>query len=157
MTSRALVVGSTQDYINRQAQTGKVREEVATMPVRSIGADEWERLVEGAEVPVLVEFVTSTCPVCAKMAPAVERLAEELGDRGRVYQMNVELNQTVAMRYGVQGVPTFIVFCKGNVVSSLVGEVYPKLLERMVTEAGEFGSQCAAKATRVVYEMTGYL
>jgi hypothetical protein len=60
------------------------------------------------------------------------------------------------MRYGVQGVPTFMAFCKGNSVSSQVGEVYPTLLERMVTEAGEFGGQCAAKATKVAFEMTGY-
>jgi thioredoxin 1 len=125
--------------------------------VENISSREWERLVEGAEVPVLVEFVTSTCPVCATMAPAVEKLAGNLGDRGRVYRVNVEIEQTLAMRYGVQGVPTFIVFCKGDMVTSQVGEVYPKILERMVTEAGEFGGMCAAKATRVVFEMTGYV
>jgi len=124
--------------------------------VRDITADDWERLVDGSDVPVLVEFVTSTCPTCETMAPAVERIADSLGEGGRVYRVNVEREQTLAMRYGVQGVPTFIVLCKGNVVSSQVGEVYPVLLERMVTEAGEFGSQCAAKATRVSFEMTGY-
>lgn len=127
------------------------------MTVRNIGTEEWERLVEGADVPVLVEFVTSTCPTCAAMAPAVERISEQLEGRGQVYRVNVELEQSLAMRYGVQGVPTFMVFCKGNAVSSQVGEVYPALLERMVTEAGEFGGQCAAKATRVAYEITGYM
>jgi len=127
------------------------------MSVRNITANEWERKVEGSDVPVMVEFVTSTCPVCATMAPAVERLSEQLGDRGRIYRVNVELDQTLAMRYGVQGVPTFIVFCKGNQVSSMVGEVYPKILERMVTEAGEFGGDCAARATRVSFELTGYM
>jgi thioredoxin-like negative regulator of GroEL len=125
--------------------------------VRNIGSDDWDSLVEGSDVPVLVEFVTSTCPTCATMAPAVERIAEQLEGRGKVYRVNVELEQSLAMRYGVQGVPTFMVLCKGNVVSSQVGEVYPKLLERMVTEAGEFGAQCAAKASRVVYEISGYM
>jgi thioredoxin-like negative regulator of GroEL len=124
--------------------------------VKEITAEDWERLVEGSDVPVMVEFVTSTCPVCATMAHAVERVADKLGDRGRVYTVNVEREQTLAMRYGVQGVPTFMVFCKGNLVTSQVGEVYPALLERMVTEAGEFGGQCAAKATKVAFEMTGY-
>ena len=126
------------------------------MVVEDISERQWKDLVEAAEVPVLVEFVTSTCPTCATMAPAVERISENLADTGKVYRVNVELNQSLAMRYGVQGVPTFVVLCKGNVVSSQVGEVYPKVLERMVTEAGEFGGMCAAKATQVVYEMTGY-
>ena len=124
--------------------------------VKEISADDWERLVEGSDVPVLVEFVTSTCPTCATMAPAVERLADNLEGQARVYRVNLEREQTLAMRFGVQGVPTFVVLCKGVVVSSQVGEVYPALLERMVTEAGEFGGQCAAKATRVSFEMTGY-
>ena len=124
--------------------------------VKEISSEDWDRLVEGAEVPVLVEFVTSTCPTCATMVPAVERIADGLGDKGKVYRVNVEREQTLAMRYGVQGVPTFVVLCKGNVVSTQVGEVYPALLERMVTEAGEFGGQCAAKATKVSSEMTGY-
>ena len=124
--------------------------------VKEISADDWERLVKGSDVPVLVEFVTSTCPTCATMAPAVERIADNLGGQAKVYRVNVEREQMLALRYGVQGVPTFIVLCKGDVVSSQVGEVYPALLERMVNEAGEFGGQCAAKATKVSFEMTGY-
>ena len=127
------------------------------MTVEDITSRDWEELVEGADVPVLVEFVTSTCPTCATMAPAVDRISANLGDKGKVYRVNVEMNQTLAMRHGVQGVPTFMVFCKGNVVSSQVGEVYPKVLERMVIEAGEFGGLCAAKASKVVFEMTGYM
>lgn len=126
------------------------------MPVENLRGDEWERKVERAKSPVLVEFVTSTCPTCATMAPAVERLADELEGRGKVYRVNVELEQSLAMRFGIQGVPTFIVLCDGNVVSTQVGEVYPKILERMVLEAGEFGGRCAAKATKVAYEITGY-
>ena len=125
--------------------------------VKEVTAAEWEHLVEGSDVPVLVEFVTSTCPVCATMAPAVEKVAGKPGDQAKVYRVNVEREQTLAMRYGVQGVPTFMVFCKGNMVTSMVGEVYPALLERMVTEAGQFGGQCAARATKVSFEMTGYM
>ena len=130
--------------------------EVREMPVERLRAGDWDDLVIGSEVPVLVEFVTSTCPVCATMEPAVEKLAGKMGEEARFYVVNVEREQSLAMRYGVQGVPSFMVFCKGNLVSSQVGEVYPKVLERMVTEAGEFGGMCAAKATKVIYEMSGY-
>ena len=130
--------------------------EVNKMSVERLRAGDWDDLVIGSEVPVLVEFVTSTCPVCATMEPAVERLADKMEGEAHFYVVNVELEQSLAMRYGVQGVPTFMVFCKGNLVSSQVGEVYPKVIERMVTEAGEFGGMCAAKATKVIYEMSGY-
>ncbi len=130
--------------------------EVNEMSVERLRTADWDARVIGSEVPVLVEFISSTCPVCATMEPAVERLAGKMGGEARFYSVNVELEQSLAMRYGVQGVPTFMVFCKGNLVSSQVGEVYPKVLERLVTEAGEFGGMCAAKATKVIYEMTGY-
>ncbi len=130
--------------------------EVTKMSVERLRAGDWDDLVIGSEVPVLVEFVSSTCPVCATMEPAVEKLADKMGDEARFFEVNVEREQSLAMRYGVQGVPTFMIFCKGNLVSSQVGEVYPKVLERMVTEAGEYGGLCAAKATKVIFEMTGY-
>ena len=126
------------------------------MPIRYIGSDEWGALVEGAKQPVLVEFVTSTCPVCATMAAPVERIAERLEGEARVYRVDVNREQALAMRHGVQGVPTFMAFCKGLMVASLAGEVYPALLERMVKETLQFGGACASKQTRVNYEMSGY-
>ncbi len=146
----------TEGFFNDRG-AHRVLEVEGPMVVRTIGSGEWSELVEASDVPVLVEFVTSTCPVCATMAPAVERIAAQLGERARVFRVSVEMDQPLAMRYGVQGVPTFVVLCKGNVVSTQVGEVYPKLLERMVLEAGEFGAQCAAKATKVVFEISGYM
>ena len=126
------------------------------MPIRYIGSDEWGALVEGAKQPVLVEFVTQTCPVCATMAAPVERIAERLEGEARVYRVDVNREQALAMRHGVQGVPTFMAFCKGLMVASLAGEVYPALLERMVKETLQFGGACASKQTRVNYEMSGY-
>ncbi len=126
------------------------------MSVRNIGSDDWGALVESAKEPVLVEFVTQTCPVYATMAPVVERLAERLKGEVRVYRVDVGREQSLAMRFGVQGVPTFMAFCKGRTVSSMAGEVYPALLERMAKEALEFGGACASKQTKVVYEISGY-
>ena len=126
------------------------------MPIRYIGSDEWAALIEGAKQPVLVEFVTSTCPICATMAVPVERLAERLEGDVRVYRVDVGREQALAMRFGVMGVPTFMTFCRGLMVSSMAGEVYPTLLERMAKEALQSGSACASKQTRVTYEISGY-
>jgi thioredoxin 1 len=126
------------------------------MPVRYIGSDDWGALVESSKEPVLVEFVTSTCPVCAIMAPVIERLSEKLKGEVRVYRVDVGREQALAMRFGVQGVPTFMAFCKGRSVASMVGEVYPTLLERMAKETLEFGGACASKQTKVKYEISGY-
>ncbi len=127
-----------------------------TMPIRYIGTDDWGALVESSKGPVLVEFVTSTCPVCATMANPVERLAEGLKGEVRVYRVDVGREQALAMRFGVMGVPTFMVFCKGLMVASMAGEVYPALLERMAKETMQFGGACASKQTRVSYDISGY-
>ena len=126
------------------------------MAVPTMRDDQWNELVEESGEPVFVMFRTQTCSVCATMEPVVERMAASLEGKVRVYKVDADASQGLAMRYGVQGVPTFMMFCHGTMVSSMVGEVYPALLERMAKEAIEFGGKCAATSTKVVYEMTGY-
>ena len=124
--------------------------------VSSIGFNRWEELVEASKVPVLVEFVTQTCPNCAAMAPAVEEMESRYEGRIKVYRVDVQQEQSIAMRYGIMGVPTFKFFCKGQPVSELVGEVYPALLTKMVEQTLESGAKCVETSTRISYEMSGY-
>ena len=79
--------------------------------------------VLGADRPVLVDFYADWCGPCRMMAPLVEQLAGEYGDRLEVGKLNTDDNPDIAMRYQVMGIPTLGFFKGGQLVDRLVG--YP--------------------------------
>ena len=70
----------------------------------------FEEEVLKSEVPVLVEFWASWCPPCKMMEPILRKLEMEY----KVGTLNVDLNPKTAARYGITGVPTFILFRNGQ-------------------------------------------
>lgn len=73
--------------------------------------------------PVLVDFYADWCGPCKMMAPVIEQVAEQYGEKLTVGKLDVDQAQTIAMRYGVMGIPTLGVFQDGKLVDRLVG--YP--------------------------------
>jgi thioredoxin-like negative regulator of GroEL len=86
----------------------------------------------------------------------VERIAEKFKGKAEFFRVNAMNDRSLAMRFGVMGTPSFLMLCKGTPIASQVGGVYPALLERMVQEAIDHGSECAERQTRFSYEITGY-
>jgi len=85
----------------------------------------FETEVVQSSVPVLVDFWAAWCGPCRAIAPAVEEIASEYNGRLKVVKLDVDDNQEVAIKYGVQSIPTLMVFKGGEVVERLVG-AYPK-------------------------------
>lgn len=81
--------------------------------------------VLNSEVPVLVDFWAAWCGPCRAIAPTVEELATEYGGKLKVVKVDVDENPEVSGRYGVQSIPTLLVFKGGDVVERLIG-AYPK-------------------------------
>ncbi len=65
--------------------------------------------------PVIVDFHALWCGPCKAQSPILKDVAMELGDRIRVIKIDVDKNPEIANRYGIQGVPTLIIFKKGEV------------------------------------------
>ncbi|HIE38922.1 MAG TPA: thioredoxin, partial [Anaerolineae bacterium] len=91
--------------------------------------EDFDRVVLGSEVPVLVDFWAAWCAPCRMIAPAVERLAAEFAGRALVAKLDVEANPRTAQRYGAISIPTLIFFKEGQEMSRLVG-VQPEELLR---------------------------
>jgi len=83
-------------------------------------------------VPVLVDFWAAWCGPCRAIAPAVEELAQEYAGKLKVVKVDVDENPDVSSRYGVQSIPTLLVFKGGEVVERMIG-AYPKnmLLQKL--------------------------
>jgi len=74
-----------------------------------------------SDVPVLVDFWAEWCGPCRMIAPVLEQLNEEHGDKLKIVKLNVDENPGAASQFGVMSIPTMILFKDGQQVDRLVG------------------------------------
>ena len=77
--------------------------------------------VLSAQVPVLVDFWAPWCGPCRMIAPVVEGISEELGEKAVIGKINVDEQPELASRFGVMSIPTLAVFKNGRLAGSMVG------------------------------------
>lgn len=70
----------------------------------------------GSETPTLVDFYASWCAPCKAMAPVLDQLKNQLGETVRIIKIDVDKNQSVADKFKIRGVPTFILFKNDQIV-----------------------------------------
>ena len=83
----------------------------------------FESEVLQADGPVVVDFWAEWCGPCKVMSPLVDALANELGDKVKVVKVNIDENPNAPTKYGVRGIPTFMVFKGGQLVDTKVGSM----------------------------------
>ena len=83
--------------------------------------------------PVLVDFYATWCQPCKMMHPVLEQLKARLGDRLRIIKMDVDRHEDVAARYGVQSVPTLMLFRAGEMLWRQSGAMPLQALENAIT------------------------
>jgi thioredoxin 1 len=84
--------------------------------------------------PVLIDFWAVWCGPCKMIAPIVEELAEEYGEKIKVGKLDVDNNQESAIKYGVRSIPTLLIFKDGKVKDTIIGAV-PKVHIKQKLEA----------------------
>ncbi len=91
------------------------------MATISVTDSSFHQDVISASKPVLVDFWAEWCGPCRMIAPALEELSEELGDRVSIVKLNIDDNPDAPTKYGVRGIPTMILFKDGQPAATKIG------------------------------------
>ena len=91
---------------------------------------EFEQKVLKSSVPVIVDFWAPWCAPCRLIAPVLEDLAKEYGDKIIVAKVNTDENPQWAMKYGVRGIPTMLFVKNGEIADQMVGAAPKPMIQQ---------------------------
>ncbi len=103
--------------------------------ITELTSENFDSFIKNASAPVLVDLWASWCGPCKMLSPLVDQLAEEMGDKLAVGKVNVDDEGEIAMRYGVQSIPTLLLFKGGELVNKNIGYVPLPALKAFVQSA----------------------
>ena len=83
-----------------------------------------------AAEPVLVFFYSPSCPYCRMLSPVIDQLAVKFEGAALIARLNSTVNSAVSAQYGIQGVPTLLLFREGKLLKRMVGVLSGDEIER---------------------------
>ena len=105
------------------------------MAVGKVSDTTFESEVLKATGPVVVDFWAEWCGPCRMIAPALEEIAGSLGPKVKIVKLNVDENPQTAAKYGIQSIPTLMIFKDGQMASRQIGAAPKQKLEQWITAA----------------------
>src|SRR5262245_18819627 len=114
---------------------------MASANVMEFTTDNWEQEVVNSDKPVLVDFWAPWCGPCRALAPTVDRVADQFAGRVKVGKLNIDDNESVAVKYGITSIPRLLVFKGGDqpkdqLVRAQREDVIAKMLKRTLESQG---------------------
>lgn len=97
----------------------------------------FEEEVKNSAVPILVDFWAPWCGPCLRMAPMLEEIAAKYQGKLKVVKVNVDESQQTAIAFGIQSIPTLLIFKNGEVAERILGLMPPNVLEEKINSVLE--------------------
>ncbi len=89
--------------------------------IETVTDENFERIVLGADKPVLVDFWADWCGPCKAMEPALVDIAEEYEGEVHICKLDTVANQLMMERYAIRNIPAFLLFKDGQVIKTILG------------------------------------
>ena len=105
------------------------------MAVSKVSDATFDSEVLKATEPVVVDFWAEWCGPCRMIAPALEEIAGTLNGKVKIVKLNVDENPQTAAKYGIQSIPTLMIFKAGQMASRQIGGAPKQKLEQWITAA----------------------
>jgi thioredoxin 2 len=121
--------------IEHQPKCGECQRPILLDRPVKVTDEEFDRVIQDAEVPVIVDFYADWCGPCKIMAPIFDELAAEQQGKVLVAKLDTDRNPATAEKLGIRGIPTLLVFASGREVARQVGAVPKQLLEDLLLKA----------------------
>ncbi len=96
----------------------------------------FQQLIQ-SDKPVLVDFSAEWCGPCRAMAPVLKQLAQRIGNRAKIIKIDIDRNPHLAQQYQIMGVPTFMLFKKGQLLWKASGMQSIDTLEQAILQASQ--------------------
>jgi len=103
--------------------------------IKHVSDDSFATDVLGSQTPVLVDYWAAWCGPCKMIAPILEEVANDFGDKVTIAKLNVDENQQTAAKFGVRGIPTLMLFKDGQVKATKVGALSKSQLTEFLNES----------------------
>ena len=105
------------------------------MAVGKVSDTTFDTEVLKASGPVVVDFWAEWCGPCRMIALALEEIAGSLGDKVKIVKLNVDESPATATKYGIQSIPTLMIFKNGQMAARQIGAAPKQKLEQWITAA----------------------
>lgn len=104
-----------------------------------VNSKSWNHEVLQSNLPVLVDFWAEWCGPCRMVGPVVEQIGRIQAGKIKVAKLNVDESQDIAIKYGVQSIPSLILYKDGKEIGRTIGaapkETYLKFIENTLTKS----------------------
>lgn len=94
---------------------------MASAKITNTSDGTFQRDVLDSSTPVLVDFWATWCGPCRAIAPHLDALADEFDGKLKIVKLDVDSNQNTATQFGVQSIPTLLIFKNGKLANKMVG------------------------------------
>lgn len=99
----------------------QISEEMKMGQPVTVTDDSFEAEVLQSDVPVVVDFWATWCGPCKMIAPILDEVASEYGEKAKIVKLDVDNNQQTAAKYNIMSIPSLLFFKNGEIVDQVVG------------------------------------